>query len=538
VLVSVDPDSRELRGLAVRAGKPFELRPVEETAGKAAGPRRHVLAPADYFRDRPEEPEEWRCEQDGAPLDFLQEQAAAATTEPIFAPAITSLHTATVAIDTDNEIMANKFGNNTTTASNFIASLFASMNLIYERDVLIRLVQGTTFLRVSSTADPYVQTDTVQKLYEFATYWAANHGAVNRAVAALLSGRGGAGAAGIAGVDVLCNKSNGYSYNQLYLTGTTPSWGEILVTAHEIGHNFGSPHTHCYNPPIDTCYRFESGCYSGMTQTCPAVTTINGVTNVRGTLMSYCHLLGGCTASLVFHPTTVNLLNPKIEARVNNCIFPAILPPAVSAVTPASGPTAGGRAVTITGANFRSGAGVTFGGPAATSVVVVNGTTITAVTPAHAAGKVNVTVTNSDVTNGTLSNGFFYSPPETAVSFYTVTPCRILDTRNANGPWGGPALSANQQRTFPIAGVCGIPSAAKSVSVNVTVTGPAAGGFFSLYPGDAIPLGTSVLSFGAGQTRAASAVMRLATDGSGSLGVLNGSSGAAHLILDVNGYFQ
>ena len=49
--------------------------------------------------------------------------------------------------------------------------------------------------------------------------------------------------------------------------------------------------------------------------------------------------------------------------------------------------------MTITGTNFASGATVTFGGTAATSVVVVNGTTITATTPAHAAGAVTVTVT-------------------------------------------------------------------------------------------------------------------------------------------------
>jgi hypothetical protein len=138
----------------------------------------------------------------------------------------------------------------------------------------------------------------------------------------MLSGRGGSGAAGIAWIDALCSASYGYAYSQVLLTGTSVWWGDTLVTGHELGHNFGSPHTHCYSPPLDNCYNAESGCFSGATS-CPAPTTINGVTNVRGTLMSYCHNLGGCTSSLVFHPTTVALLAPKIQARVGTCIFPA-----------------------------------------------------------------------------------------------------------------------------------------------------------------------------------------------------------------------
>ncbi len=532
----------KLRGLAVEEGKPHELRPLETAPGQTAGPRQHLVAPSDYFRDKPETPDQWRCDQDGAPLEFLEERAQAAATEPIFAAAITSLHTASVAIDTDNELLQNKFANNTTTATNFIASLFASMNVIYERDLLIRLVQGNTFLRVSTTPDPYTVTgtDTFAKLQEFRNYWSTNHASINRAVAAMLSGRGGSGASGIAWIDALCSKSTGYSYNQLFLSGTTPSFGEIMVTAHEIGHNFGSPHTHCYNPPVDTCYGSEgAGCHSGAAS-CPAATTINGVTNVRGTLMSYCHLLGGCNLSLVFHPATVNLLNPKIQSRVNTCIFPsgAAPPPTVVAVLPNSGTTAGGRPVTITGTNFRAGATVSFGGTAATSVAVLSPTTITALTPARSTGAVGVTVTNTDGTSATKSNAYFYAPPSAGLRFYTLNPCRMLDTRNANGPLGGPVLSAGQQRIFTAAGVCGVPAAAKALSVNVTVVTPSAAGLLSLYPGNAFPLGTSSINFRPGQTRANNATLTLSTNGTGTFGVQNSAAGTTHFILDINGYYQ
>src|SRR5205085_3895571 len=79
--------------------------------------------------------------------------------------------------------------------------------------------------------------------------------------------------------------------------------------------------------------------------------------------------------------------------------------PSVSSIAPSSGPTAGGTSVTITGANFVSGATVQIGGAAATSVVFSNSTTITATTPAHAAGAVDVAVTNPDGQSGTLVSG-------------------------------------------------------------------------------------------------------------------------------------
>jgi hypothetical protein len=68
-------------------------------------------------------------------------------------------------------------------------------------------------------------------------------------------------------------------------------------------------------------------------------------------------------------------------------------PPEFSSINPTSGSSLGGRAVTITGVNFTGATGVTIGGSAATSVVVVNDTTITCVTPAHAAGASDVVVT-------------------------------------------------------------------------------------------------------------------------------------------------
>jgi PKD repeat protein len=128
--------------------------------------------------------------------------------------------------------------------------------------------------------------------------------------------------------------------------------------------------------------------------------------------------------------------------------------------------------------------------------------------------------------------------PSTPARFYTVSPCRVIDTRNPNGATGGPALVANAVRIFPVAGACGIPSTAISVSVNATVAGALAQGYLQIYPGNIAPPGASAISFRAGQTRANNATVTMATDGTGTIGVKNIAAGAVNLVLDVNGYFK
>ena len=92
--------------------------------------------------------------------------------------------------------------------------------------------------------------------------------------------------------------------------------------------------------------------------------------------------------------------------------------PDVTAISPTSGDTGAGQAVTITGSNFVTGATVTIGGVACTSVVVVSSTEITAVAPTHAVGAVDVVVTNSSGHTGTLPAGYTFH----ANSFGTIAP--------------------------------------------------------------------------------------------------------------------
>ena len=91
--------------------------------------------------------------------------------------------------------------------------------------------------------------------------------------------------------------------------------------------------------------------------------------------------------------------------------------PTVSGIAPTGGPVAGGTSVTLTGTNFTGATGMTVGGVAVTSFTVVNDTTITGTTGAHAAGLVNVTVTNPGGTGtGTGLYTYYNTPTVSGIS--------------------------------------------------------------------------------------------------------------------------
>jgi hypothetical protein len=98
----------------------------------------------------------------------------------------------------------------------------------------------------------------------------------------------------------------------------------------------------------------------------------------------------------------------------------AIALPTLTSVSPNSGTTAGGTAVTLTGTGFTGAPSVTFGGTAATSVVVVNATTITCITPARAAGTASVLVTTPGGTNA--ANTLFTYSSNTFASWIATFP--------------------------------------------------------------------------------------------------------------------
>ncbi len=125
-------------------------------------------------------------------------------------------------------------------------------------------------------------------------------------------------------------------------------------------------------------------------------------------------------------------------------------------------------------------------------------------------------------------------------SLFTVAPCRLADTRNPPGPSGGPALVANTVRSFPVAGLCGIPSSATAVAINLAVFLPTNDGDLRVFPaGGAAPLASSI-NFRPGIVRANNAIVPLGASGQISVqcDMPPGSSGSTNFFFDVYGYFQ
>jgi hypothetical protein len=137
--------------------------------------------------------------------------------------------------------------------------------------------------------------------------------------------------------------------------------------------------------------------------------------------------------------------------------------------------------------------------------------------------------------SGVASAGpYTISSPPSGQRLHTLTPCRLVDTRE---PSGAPALAAGGERVLNAAARCGIPSTARALSVNVTVVGPSAAGHLVAYPAGTPVPGSSVINYLAGQTRANNAIVPL--NGAAQLAVRCGqASGTVHLLVDVNGYFE
>ncbi len=121
--------------------------------------------------------------------------------------------------------------------------------------------------------------------------------------------------------------------------------------------------------------------------------------------------------------------------------------------------------------------------------------------------------------------------------FFAVAPCRVVDTRNPTSTNGGPILGTGTQRNFAIRGNCGVPTTAKAVSLNVTVTAATSGSFLTLWPSGGTRPVVSTINFTQNDAALANgAIVGLSTS-STDLSVFN-SSGNVHVILDVTGYFQ
>jgi hypothetical protein len=206
---------------------------------------------------------------------------------------------ARIAIDTDYEF-TQLFGGNTVDAASYAITLLAASSSVYERDVNVRL--AIPYVRVFSTNnDPYVgDSSTIDFLLEMREHWNTSKRYVPREAVQGLSGRSLGG--GVAYVNALCNTLFGHGVSA-NLNGTFPmpvqdnqsaNW-DLMVVSHELGHNFGTGHTHdqnSYNPTIDDCGNGD----------CSLATD--------STIMSYCHLCPGGIANMDMR------FHPRVQTRI------------------------------------------------------------------------------------------------------------------------------------------------------------------------------------------------------------------------------
>lgn len=137
------------------------------------------------------------------------------------------------------------------------------------------------------------------------------------------------------------------------------------------------------------------------------------------------------------------------------------------------------------------------------------------------------------------------SPAVGPLQFYSITPCRLVDTRGPVGQNGGPALLHAQVRNFRVRGLCGIPSSAplpQAAVLNAVIIGPTGTGYFTMYQYGATPPPTSNINFNAGEPALANGTLVALhpTDATLHFSAFAAlaDAGSAHLVVDVVGYYQ
>jgi hypothetical protein len=253
-----------------------------------------------------------------------------------------------VAIDSDQEFAALAGG--AQNAADYAVILVAAANEIYTSEIGMGL--RISYLRTWSTTDPWTSANTSDQLSQFRSHWRTNMGSVSRASAHLFSGRSLGG--GIAYLRAACSNTNGYAVSA-NLEGSFPfpirdndsNW-DLMVVAHEWGHQFGSEHTHnscAYNPVVDGCglRTGNSSCEAGA-QDCSVAAA--GV----GSIMSYCHTCSGGIRNMqmTFGPRVIARMTSYVNGlSCSTSLESPIL--ASTSVSPA-GPVCPGTPVTLSAA--------------------------------------------------------------------------------------------------------------------------------------------------------------------------------------------
>ena len=156
-----------------------------------------------------------------------------------------------------------------------------------------------------------------------------------------------------------------------------------------------------------------------------------------------------------------------------------------------------------------------------------------AIVPAGTSGAISAFATD-DTDLVVDINGYFVPPASNTLQFYPLTPCRVLDTRNPSGTFGGPSIAGGTSRSFPIpSSSCGAPSSAAAYSFNVTVVPQGELGYITAWPtGQTQPLVSTLNSLN-GAVLANAAIVPAGSGGAASFFASN----TTDLVVDINGYF-
>ena len=160
-----------------------------------------------------------------------------------------------------------------------------------------------------------------------------------------------------------------------------------------------------------------------------------------------------------------------------------------------------------------------------------------AIVPAGSSASVSVYVT--DTTDVIVDiNGYYTASNDTTLAFFPLTPCRIVDTRGAEGQFGGPYLSNQRTRDFPLLQSSCLSAAqnAQAYSLNITAIPHGSLGYLTVWPrGVQMPV-VSTLNAGTGTVVANAAIVPAGTGGSGDIEVYPYGADT-DLLIDINGYF-
>lgn len=322
--------------------------------------------------------------------------------------------------------------------------------------------------------------------------------------------------------------------------GTTPNTAPTYTPAASLSRTQGSPAT---SATLGTAGDAETpSSLTAALQGAPAGVTVTGLAvtagTVTGTVGAGCTAVAGNVAIRVSDPAslfadgTVPIsITTNPAPTIGSYTGPPTLALGGSVNVPATVPPSDNGVIT----------GLTATAPLFTGTLVASMTDgSVAISNAGPQGTYTVTVTATDNCGKTSTATFplTVGPPPGARSLHTLTPCRIVDTRDAPGPVGGPALVPGGSRSFPVQGRCGVPATAICAALNVTVTDAAAGGNLRVYPAGGEVPGTSTINYSTGQTRANNAIVCLGTGGE--ISVLCDMPGPAgvNLIVDVVGWFE